>query len=135
VVADPELRFSPSGVAVGSFRLAQNGRKYDKANDKWVDDKVLFMKVTCFRQLAENVAESLRKGDRAVVVGEISTEEWEDREGNKRSNIELLANTVAASLQFRTIPHGAGQATRSSAPPEQGSDPWATGAQPEEPPF
>jgi single-strand DNA-binding protein len=133
VVADPELRFSPSGVAVGSFRLVANGRKYDKDKNEWVDDKVLWMRVVCFRQLAENAVESLRKGDLAVVTGKISTDEWEDKDGIKRSAVQLLADSVAVSVQFRTIPHSSGRAERSSAPPTD--DPWASTGQAEEPPF
>ena len=135
VVADPELRFSPSGVAVGSFRLVANGRKFDKDKNEWVDDKVLWMRVVCFRQLAENAVESLRKGDIAVVTGKINTDEWEDKDGQKRSAVQLVADSVAASLQFRTVAHGEGRASRSSAPSEPSGDPWASGAQPEEPPF
>jgi single-strand DNA-binding protein len=133
LVADPELRYSPSGVAVGKFRLAANGRKYNREKNEWVDDKVLFMRVTCFQALAEHAVESLRKGDLAVVIGKISTEEWTDDQGVKRSNVELVADSVAASLQFRTIPHGTGRAERSSGEPAA-ADRWASG-QAEEAPF
>lgn len=136
VVADPELRFSPSGVAVGSFRLVANGRKLDKDKNEWVDDKVLWMRVVCFRQLAENAVESLRKGDLAVVTGKINTDEWEDKDGVKRSAVQLVADSVAASLQFRPIPHSAGRAERSSVTEPPASDPWTTGGgQADEPPF
>ena len=135
LVADPELRFSPSGVAVGSFRMAANGRKFDKDKNEWVDDKVLWMRVVCFRQLAENAVESLRKGDLAVVIGKINTDEWEDKDGVKRSAVQLVADSVAASLQFRTIPHGAGRAERSSGGSTPPEDPWASSAQSDEPPF
>lgn len=135
LVNDPELRFAPSGVAVGSFRMAANGRKFDKDKNEWVDDKVLWMRVVCFRQLAENTVESLRKGDLAVVVGKINTDEWTDDQGQKRSAVQLVADSVAASLQFRTIPHGSGRAERSSGSVTE-PDPWAnTGSQAEEPPF
>jgi len=135
LVADPELRFSPSGVAVGSFRLAANGRKFDKDKNEWVDDKVLWMRVVCFRQLAENAVESLRKGDLAVVIGKINTDEWEDADGNKRSAVQLVADSVAASLQFRTVTHGEGRASRSTGSVDRTDDPWASGAPADEPPF
>lgn len=134
VVADPELRFSPSGVAVGSFRMVANGRKFDKEKNEWVDDKVLWMRVVCFRKLAENAVESLRKGDLAVVQGKISTDEWEDSDGNKKSAVQLLADSVAVSLQFRPVPHSAGRAERSSGSVTE-PDPWATGGQDSDPPF
>ena len=135
LVADPELRYSPSGTAVGSFRLATNGRKFDKDKNEWVDYKVLFMKVTCFKQLAENAVESLRKGDLAVVIGKINTDEWEDADRNKRSAVQLVADSVAASLQFRTVTHGEGRATRSTGSVDRTDDPWASGAPADEPPF
>jgi single-strand DNA-binding protein len=134
VVADPELRFAPTGTAVGNFRLVANGRKRTESGE-WVDDKTLWMSVTCFRQLAENVAESLRKGDLAVATGTLQTEEWENQEGKKQSRTVMIANSVSASLMFRTIPHGeARRAERSSSPPSD--DAWtAPSSQAEEPPF
>lgn len=135
VVNDPELRFGPSGIAIGSFRLVASSRKKNE-QDEWVDDRVLWLAVTCFRQLAENVAESLRKGDLVVVTGRLQTEEWETNEGEKRSRTELVANGVGASLQFRTIPHSEKRAERvaaSDAPAE--NDPWAAPPAADEPPF
>lgn len=132
VVNDPELRFSPSGTAVGSFRLVAQDREKNEQGE-WVDsDRILWMPVTCFRNLAENCAESLRKGDLVTVVGRIQTREWEAEGGDKRSRIEMVANSVAASLQFRTITHG-GKAERSTEPDPD--DPWTGAADPDEPPF
>lgn len=134
VVADPELRFAPSGTAVGSFRLAANGRKFLAEENKWVDDKVLFMSVTCFKQLAENCAESLRKGDLVVVTGPLETHEWEDDNGNKRSRTQMIANSVSASLMFRTIPHGEQKRVERSSSPST-DDAWTAPNAAEDPPF
>jgi single-strand DNA-binding protein len=141
VVADPELRFAPSGVAVGSFRIAASSRKKDEQG-QWQDDKRLFMSVTCFRQLGENVAESLRQGDLVVVTGRINTDEWQDAQsGEKRSQIRMLADNVAVSLMFRSVDrHGIPERRQSG---DSGPDPWATPepaspvgrGQPEDPPF
>lgn len=137
LVADPELRFAPSGVAVGNFRLVASDRKKDEASGEWVDTKTLWLRVTCFKQVAENVAESLEKGDLVTVVGKLSTDEWEDKEGNKRSATSLIADSVAASLQFRTIRHSEGRSQRSSERPAVTTDPWSRGgpADDSEPPF
>ena len=106
--------------------MAANGRKFDKEKNEWVDDKVLWMRVVCFRQLAENAVESLRKGDLAVVIGKINTDEWEDADGNEAvSAVQLVADSVAASLQFRKVPHSAGRAERSSGGETPPEDPWA----------
>lgn len=141
LTADPDLRFSPSGVAVGSFRLAANSRKKNEQGE-WVDDRVLFLDVVCFKQLAENVAESLRKGDLAMVTGRMSLDQWEDSQtGEKRSKASLAANSVGLSLAMRQIDRGAIRETNrrtSEQGPDQ-QDRWATPApasgQSEEPPF
>jgi single-strand DNA-binding protein len=130
VVADPELRFGATGTAVGKFRLAVNERVF--RDGSWVDsDRHLFIGVTCFKQLAENVAESFVKGDKVVALGTLQTDEWETEAGDKRSQIVLIANDVAGSVMFRTIKHNEGRTARSTAPAEE--DPWRTGS--DEPPF
>lgn len=130
-VEDPELRFAPSGIALAKMRVVASSRKKNEAGE-WVDDKTLWIDVTCFRQLAENVAESLTKGDLVTVVGRLQTEEWTNKEGEKRSKISVTADSVAAALQFRTIKHSEGRSARSSGTPAD--DPWASQPR-DEPPF
>jgi single-strand DNA-binding protein len=127
LAADPELRFSTSGLAIGSLRMVTSSRKKNDAGE-WVDDKTLWIDVTCFGRVAENTIESTAKGDLLTVVGRLQTENWETKEGEKRSKIALVADSIAASLAFRTIPHGAGKAERSSgkAPDRPADDPWAS---------
>lgn len=135
VVADPELRFTPSGMAVCSFRVAASSRKKNE-NDEWVDDKRLFLPCACFKQLAENVAESVVKGDRVVVTGRIFTDEWETEQGEKRSMVKMNADTVSVSLLFRTVKHGEGRAERREGGQQgQSEDPWAAPQTADEPPF
>lgn len=135
VVADPELRFATSGVAVGRMRLVASKQKKNDAGE-WVDDKTLWINCTMFKTLAENVAESIVKGDLVTVVGRLQTDEWTDKDsGEKRSQTVVIADSVAASLQFRTIKHGDQRAERSGGQGRQGGqggqqahdDPWATG--------
>jgi single-strand DNA-binding protein len=134
MVVDPELRFAQSGTAVGKFRVVASNRKKDESGE-WKDDKTLWLDVTCFDKVAENVAESLEKGDLVVVVGRIQTDEWETDDGQKRSKIVMVANSVAADLKFRTIKHGEGKTSRSKGAPAD--DPWAKGPpeDTDEPPF
>jgi single-strand DNA-binding protein len=137
-VADPELRFGASGIAVSKIRTVSSRRKKNDAGE-WVDDKTCWLDVTCFGKLAENVAESVAKGDQLVITGSLQTDEWNDKEtGEKRSKIECIAWTVSVSLAFRTVKHGEGRAERQTqrqAVPS-GGDPWATPVgQSEEPPF
>jgi single-strand DNA-binding protein len=98
---DPELRFTASGLAVANFTVAANRRwRNDNTND-W-EEKVSFFDVTCWKQLAENVAESLTKGTRVVVAGRLEQRSWETDTGDKRSKVELVASAVGPSLEFAT---------------------------------
>ena len=96
VTRDPELRFAQSGMAIAQFGLAWNRRRQDQ------EDEVSFFDVTCFRQLAENVAESLQKGARVVVYGTLQQRSWETDQGDRRSKVEILADDVAPSLKWAT---------------------------------
>jgi len=97
---DPELRFTPNGAAVANFRLAVTPRVRD--GDAWRDGETSFFRVNVWRQQAENVAESLQKGARCVVVGRLRSRTWETPEGEKRSATEVEADEVAPSLKFAT---------------------------------
>jgi single-strand DNA-binding protein len=142
LAAEPELRFGQSGKAVARLRVVASDRRLNQATGEWEDADTLWIDVTCFDKLAENVCESVVKGDLVIVTGRLRTEEWQDRDSSqKRSKIAMLADSVAASLQFRQIPHGSAQ--RSGSRPE-GLRPGVTnpvqkayGADPggEEPPF
>lgn len=96
VTRDPELRFTQGGMAVASFGLAWNRRRQDQ------EDEVSFFDVTCFRQMAENVAESITKGARVVVYGTLQQRSWENQEGERRSKVEILADDIAPSLKWAT---------------------------------
>lgn len=138
LTADPELRFAPNGMAVCTFTVACSSRK--QVNGEWVDDKVLFMPVTVFKDPAEHAAESFRKGENVIVTGQIYTDSWTDKDGNKRSMIKMNADSIAVDIKYRIVPHGAGKTERSSARSDTGNDPWATGPEAapvadNEPPF
>lgn len=96
----PELRFSPSGTPIVNFGIAVNARKKD-ASGEYVDDPKFF-DVSAFNSLAENVAESLNKGDRVVISGRLDFRQWETPEGDKRSKVEVLADEVGPSLRWAT---------------------------------
>ena len=96
VTRDPELRFAQSGMAIAQFGVAWNRRRQDQ------EDEVSFFDVVCFRQLAENVAESVRKGARVVIYGTLQQRSWETDGGDRRSKVEILADEVAPSLKWAT---------------------------------
>lgn len=94
VTRDPELRFTQSGMAVANFGVAWNKKRNDG------EDEVSFFDVTCFRQLAENVADSVAKGARVVIYGTLTQRSWENQQGERRSKVEILADDVAPSLKW-----------------------------------
>lgn len=96
VTRDPELRFTPGGAAVANFGLAWNRKGQ---NDEEI---VSFFDITCWRSLAENVAESITKGQRVIVYGRLDQRSWENQEGERRSKVEIVADEVAPSLVWAT---------------------------------
>jgi single-strand DNA-binding protein len=96
----PELRFTPNGTAVASIRLAVTSRI--REGDSWKVGETSFFRVNVRRDLAEHVAESLSKGDRAVVVGRLRARSWETPEGERRSVVEVEADEIGPSLKFAT---------------------------------
>ena len=99
---DPELRYTPSGTPVASFTVAINRRVRDQSTGEWRDGDTSFFKCNVWRQQAENVAESLSKGTRAIVIGQLRTRSWETQEGQKRSVTEVEVDHVGPSLQWAT---------------------------------
>jgi single-strand DNA-binding protein len=96
VTRDPELRFTPGGAPVCNFGVAWNTKS------KSGEESVSFFDVACWRDLAENVAESITKGMRVVIYGRLDQRSWESQEGERRSKVELVADEVAPSLRWAT---------------------------------
>lgn len=121
---DPTLRFTDKGVAVARFTVAVSDRKYNKDTNTWEDGKTVFMRCTAFREVAEHVAESLAKGNRAIVTGHLEQSSWETPEGVKRTSIDLIVDEAAPSLKFATAKPTA--ASRSTGAPS--GDAWSSPA-------
>jgi single-strand DNA-binding protein len=100
VTRDPELRFTNSGIANVRFGIAVNHRRRNSQTNEW-DEQTSFFNVTCWREMAENVSESLTKGTRVVVTGRFEQQSWDDKTtGEKRTSFELIADEVAPSLRW-----------------------------------
>jgi len=99
ITRDPELRFTASGQGVASFGLAVN-RRYREGNE-WKEE-TSFLDVVCWRELGENVCESLSRGARVIVVGRLEQRSWETADGDKRSKIEVVADSVGPDLRWAT---------------------------------
>ncbi|WP_327639564.1 single-stranded DNA-binding protein [Kribbella sp. NBC_00482] len=120
---NPELRFTPSGAALARFSIASTPRRYDKAAGEYVDGDTLFLRATAWRQIAENVAETLQRGQRVIAIGRLRQSNWETPEGDKRSSIDLEVDEIGPSLTFATAKvTNATRAAKTSGNPD---DPWA----------
>jgi single-strand DNA-binding protein len=98
VGADPRTRVVAGGQVVTDFRIASTPRKVDRSTDAWSDGETMWFGVSCWRVLAENVAASLKKGDRVVVTGRLRARSWKTEQGEERSNLEIEAQTVGFDL-------------------------------------
>jgi single-strand DNA-binding protein len=100
VTRDPELRFTPSGQANARLGVAVNRRWQDRNSGEW-QEATSYFDVICWRDLAENVSDSIKKGTRVIVTGRLEQRSWE-QEGNKRYAVEIIADEVAPSLRWAT---------------------------------
>ena len=142
----PELRFTSSGAAVANFRILSTPRTFDKQANEWKDGETLGLSCSIWREAAENVAESLTKGMRVIVQGRLVQRSYEDRDGQKRTVVELQVDEIGPSLKYASAK--VTRAQRSSggnsggfggAPASGQGDPWAgsapAGGFSETPPF
>jgi single-strand DNA-binding protein len=89
---DPELRSTGSGMSVCSLRIATNSRRKD-ASGNWVE-KPNYFDVTVWGAQGENCAQYLAKGRPVAIDGRLDWREWEDKQGNKRQSIDIIADSV-----------------------------------------
>lgn len=137
---DPQLRFTPSGSAVANFTIAFNPRRFDRNTNEWVNGEATFWRCEAWNQgkltRAENVCNMLKKGDSVIAQGVIETKKWEDKEGQKRSAVQVRIDSIGKDLTF----HGQAYQQNDAPPANQQSqgwggnqpsaqdDPWATPA-------
>src|SRR5271156_2624683 len=98
ITRDPELRFTNTGQATATFGLAVNRRWQNRQTQEW-EEATSFFDVVCWREMAENVSESLARGSRVVVCGRLEQRSWETTDGDKRSRVEVIADELGPSLR------------------------------------
>jgi single-strand DNA-binding protein len=105
---DPELRHTPSGMAVCSLRLAVNTRRKDGATGEWTE-KPNYFDITVWGNQGENCAQYLAKGRPVAIDGRLEWREWEAQDGSKRQAVEVIADTVQflGSRENTYVPAGA----------------------------
>ena len=134
LTADPELRYTSSGAPVANFTVASNARTFDKNSNDWKDSDPLFLRCTAWKQLAENITESLTKGARVIVQGRLKQRSYETRDGEKRTVTELDVEEIGPSLKFATAKvqrasreGGSRGSTQQTQRGSASDDPWASG--------
>jgi single-strand DNA-binding protein len=133
----------PAGQPVARFRIASTPRFRDNASGEWKDGDSLFLTVSVWRQAAENVAESLTRGTRAIVSGRLRQWSYETKEGEKRTVYEIEADEVGPSLRNASAKVTKADRSKPAAARDGGgrqdqADPWASdksGGYSDEPPF
>jgi single-strand DNA-binding protein len=122
---DPELRFTPNGAPVVKFSVAVNRRSFDRQANEWKDAGTSYYRCSAWNQLAQNIAETLAKGARVVVLGDHREDHWtDDKTQEKRSGWSVTAQAVGAELTFATA-----KVARTAAPGRNQTapdDPWNT---------
>lgn len=115
LTADPELRYTQSGLAVANFTIATTERKFDKQQNEMVDGDSLFLRASVWREYAEHVTSSLQKGTRVIATGRLKQRDYETKEGEKRTSIELEVEDIGPVLRFATATVQRSQSNRNQA--------------------
>ena len=129
LVADPELKFTPSGQPVVNFTVASTARIWDRDTSAWKDGDTAFFRCNLWRQIAENLAESLGRRDRVIVSGRLKQRGYETKQGEKRTSTEIEVDEVGPSLRWATakvekVTRGEGRSV--SSRPRQEDSPWGS---------
>ena len=100
ITADPELRFTANGAAVANFTVASTPRTFDRQSNEWKDGETLFLRCSAWREMAENVAETLSRGTRVIAQGRLRSRTFDTKEGERRTVFELDVDEVGPSLRY-----------------------------------
>jgi single-strand DNA-binding protein len=101
--SDPELKFTPSGTAVCSFPVADQQRRKNPQSGEWEDGDTTWYRVNVWREHAENVAESLNKGDRVIVRGRVALREYTTSDGSQGKSLEIQADAVGPDTKWAQV--------------------------------
>lgn len=118
---EPQQKFNDDGSAVTRLTVVTNPRKFNKQTNKWENATGKFWECRAWNQgqmlLADNVANTLKKGDGVVLHGEIETQVWEDGQGNKRRGDQIRIETIGKDLRWHQAPANDVPATHTTADP------------------
>jgi len=126
LTADPELRYTSGGHAVANFTIASTPRTFDKSSNEWKDGEALFLRASCWREFAENVAGSLTKGTRVIAQGRLAQRSYETKEGEKRTSMELEIDAIGADLRYATASVTRASSGNRGTTEATTTEPWAS---------
>ncbi|MEY4000481.1 MAG: hypothetical protein RLZZ626_836 [Actinomycetota bacterium] len=125
---DPELRYTQGGVAVVSVRVGSTPRTFNRTTNAWEDGETVWVRCTAWRDLAENVAQSLTKGSRVVVTGRLKAPSaYQSAQGEARASLELEIEEIGPSLRYATA-SVTRRAREGAAEVGGGAGPWDAAA-------
>lgn len=132
LTADPEMKFLQSGAAVTNFTVAVNGRRKNQQTDQWEDLDGTFYRCAVWRDMAENVAASLSKGDRVIVLGTVKQREYDKEDGTKGYSLEVDVDAVGPDLRFAqaTVNRANRGGGQQGGQQQQGGGAWGPPQQP-----
>lgn len=123
--ADPEMRYTQSGLPVVSLTIASTPRSFDRASGEWKDSDTLFLRCSAWRDLAEHIAGSVTKGTRLIATGRLRQRSYQDREGNQRTSIELEVDEIGPSLRYATAQVTRAASSNGAPAKPTAEDAWA----------
>ncbi|MDF2991875.1 MAG: ssb [Microbacterium sp.] len=129
LTADPELRYTQNGLPVANFTIASTPRNLK--DGEWKDGDPLFLRASVWREFAEHVAGSLKKGARVIATGRLKQRSYQDREGQNRTSIELEVDEIGPSLRYATAEVTRAASTGGQSRPQATDEGWAKPSTPE----
>jgi single-strand DNA-binding protein len=122
---DPELRYTQGGVAVVSVRVGSTPRTFNRTTSAWEDGETVWVRCTAWREVAENVAQSLTKGTRVVVTGRLKAPSaYQSAQGEARASLELEIEEIGPSLRYATASVSRRAREAGSGAGAVAGDPW-----------
>ena len=122
---DPELRYTQGGVAVVSVRVGSTPRTFNRTTSAWEDGETVWVRCTAWREVAENVAQSLTKGTRVVVTGRLKAPSaYQSAQGEARASLELEIEEIGPSLRYATTSISRRAREAGSGAGAVAGDPW-----------
>jgi single-strand DNA-binding protein len=119
---DPELRYTNAQKPMCTFTVAYSTRRKD--GDQWVDGDTAYFDCVTFGTLAENVAETLSKGTRAIVAGKLQQRSWDTPDGDKRTKVEIIVDACGRDLRWADSPAPSRPASRPASRPDELEEPF-----------